>query len=312
MAVAVRHELESMGLPVHIFSLRDFQSKVDVTETLLDFFRGTAPLCQTPPCSSIDEQIIQRLSVISEKTVLVLDDADRLLDNKDFLNFLQGVLSRAEQFKLIVTAKESFKLRNFQSHEAVRVGALDESSAQKLVSKLLPDATASDCTHLLQICKNIPLLLKIICHSISEGNNSVKSYLDLLRAEKHPLHRLLDSDVIGPTHDSSNGRLDQVFRKRPTKERGASVSLSVFPNDFDIKVAAAVMGVIRIIGANRIPGHLHDSSLLESGSKLESFSMYSLARSFAQEIGEAELRGTLVTSDTRFRELYISYFTKLN
>lgn len=140
----------------------------------------------------------------------------------------------------------------------------------------------------------------------------MKSYLDLLRAEKHPLHRLLDSDVIGPTHDSSNGRLDQVFRKRPTKERGASVSLSVFPNDFDIKVAAAVMGVIRIIGANRIPGHLHDSSLLESGSKLESFSMYSLARSFAQEIGEAELRGTLVTSDTRFRELYISYFTKLN
>ena len=249
----MRHELESMGLPVHIFSLRDFQSKVDVTETPLDFFRGTAPLCQTPPCSSIDEQIIQRLSVISEQTVLVLDDADRLLDNKDFLNFLQDVLSRAEQFKLIVTAKESFKLRNFQSHEAVRVGALDESSAQKLVSKLLPDATASDCTHLLQICKNIPLLLKIICHSISEGNNSVKSYLDLLRAEKHPLHRLLDSDVIGPTHDSSNGRLDQVFRKRPTKEREASVSLSVFPNDFDIKVAAAVMGVIRIIGANRIP-----------------------------------------------------------
>ena len=65
--------------------------------------------------------------------MLVLDDADRLLDNKDFLNFLQDVLSRAEQFKLIVTAKESFKLRNFQSHEAVRVGALDESSAQKLV-----------------------------------------------------------------------------------------------------------------------------------------------------------------------------------
>ena len=185
--------------------------------------------------------------------MLVLDDADRLLDNKDFLNFLQDVLSRAEQFKLIVTAKESFKLRNFQSHEAVRVGALDESSAQKLVSKLLPDATASDCTHLLQICKNIPLLLKIICHSISEGNNPVNSYLDLLRAEKRPLHRLLDSDVIGPTHDSSNGRLDEVFRKRPTKEREAFVSLSVFPNDFDIKVAAAVMGVIRIIGANRIP-----------------------------------------------------------
>ena len=126
----------------------------------------------------------------------------------------------------------------------------------------------------------------------------MKSYLDLLRAEKHPLHRLLDSDVIGPTHDSSNGRLDQVFRKRPTKEREASVSLSVFPNDFDIKVAAAVMGVIRIIAANRIPGHLHDSSLLDSGSKLESFSMYSLARPFAQEIGEAELRGTLVTSLT--------------
>lgn len=164
--------------------------------------------------------------------MLVLDDADRLLDNKDFLNFfLQDVLSRAEQFKLIVTAKESFKLRNFQSHEAVRVGALDESSAQKLVSKLLPDATASDCTQLLQICKNIPLLLKIICHSISEGNNSVNSYLDLLRAEKRPLHRLLDSDVIGPTHDSSNGRLDEVFRKRPTKEREASVSLSAFPND---------------------------------------------------------------------------------
>lgn len=40
--------------------------------------------------------------------------------------------------------------------------------------------------------------------------------------------------------------------------------------------------------------------------------MYSLGRSFAQEVGEAELRGTLVTSDTRFRELYISYFTKLN
>ena len=88
--------------------------------------------------------------------MLVLDDADRLLDNKDFLNFLSLVLSRAEQFKLIVAAKESFKLRNFQSHEAVRVGALDESSAQKLVSKLLPDTLLLTA---LSSCKSVRIYL---------------------------------------------------------------------------------------------------------------------------------------------------------
>lgn len=312
VAIAVGHVLGSMGLPVYLFSLRDFQSKVDVTKMLLDFFKETAPIRQTPPCSSIDEQIIQHLSVISEQTVLVLDGADRLLGNIDFLNFLEDVLSRAEKLKLIITAVESFSLGHYHSHEVVRVGALDESSAKKLVSKLLPDATASDCTQLLQISKNIPLLLKIVSHSISEGNYSVSSFLDLLRAEKRPLHRLLDSDVIGPTRDSLHGRLDEVFRKRPKKEREAFVSLSVFPNDFDVKVAAAVMGVTRIVEAKRILRHLHDSSLLESGSKPESFSMHSLARSFAEEIGETEFRGTLVTSDTRFREFYISHFMKLN
>lgn len=306
VAVAVGHELGSMGLPVYLFSLRDFQSKADVTTMLLNFFKGTVPIRQTRPCSSIDEQLIQHLSVISEQTVLVLDDADRLLGNKDFLDFLGNVLSRAEKLKLIITAVESSSLRYYHSHEAVRVGALDESSAKKLVSKLLPDATASDCTQLLEISKNIPLLLKIICHSISEGNDSVNSFLDLLRAEKRALHRLLDSDVIGPTRDSLHGRLDEVFRKRPKKEREAFVSLSILPNDFDVKVAAAVMGVTRIVEAKRRLRHLLDSSLLESGSKPESFSMHSLARSFAQEIGETEFRGTLVTSYTRFRQFYIS------
>ncbi|XP_022808580.1 uncharacterized protein LOC111345557 isoform X1 [Stylophora pistillata] len=304
VANAVAHKLESLGLPVYFFSLRRLQSISDLTAELLILFEDTVPICQTPPFVSNHDQILQRLSLISERIVLILDDADTLLDTADFLYFLQDVLSRAKQLKLIITARKSFKSLQFQSHEAVRIGPLDESSAQELVSKLLPDATASDCTQLLQICTNVPLLLRTICNLISEGNGSINSYLDLLG--ERPLGRLLGSDF------SLSFLCNDAFRGLSAKEKGTLVSLSVFPNDFYVKAAAAVMGITRIPEAKRILRNLQNKSLLESDSKLGSFSMHPLIRSLAQEIGETELKGTLIASETRFREFYISQFAWLN
>ena len=320
VSTAVGHQLQSKGLPVYFFSLRGLQSKTDLTSKLLSFFRRPSTRDQIPQRLSIDEELFQLLSEISDEFVMILDNADDLLESgapnvkEDFINFLEDILSRAKKVTFVITTRESLEFMNvhFQGHQATRIGPLDESFSQTLVCGLLPNATSSDCIQIAKICGHVPLAMKLLCSSISEDNTQPSQFLEHFKES-------LESNIVelldNPDYPS-NLRLkllfESSFQRLSVEEQGALVSLSILSESFYLSVAAAVVGVKTNLEAKKILHRLRRKSLLDCSFKPESFSMHKLLLVFAMEKGEDELRETLLSSKARMCAFYVSLFQKMN
>ncbi|KAL9952740.1 hypothetical protein ACROYT_G040034, partial [Oculina patagonica] len=144
VATAVGHHLHSQGLPVYFLCLQGVQSKADLTSKLLSFFRRPVTNDPRSQSLSLEDELFQLLSRISDRFVLILDNADELLESgapkvkEDFVNFLEDILRRSEMVTFVITTRESFEFMNvhFQGHQAVRIRPLDECSSQSLVMEL--------------------------------------------------------------------------------------------------------------------------------------------------------------------------------
>ena len=320
VATAVGHQLQCKGLPVYFFSLRGLQSKTDLTSKLLSFFRRPSIKNQIPQRISIDEELFQLLSELSDKFVMILDNADDLLESgapnvkEEFINFLEAILSRATKVTFVITTRESLEFMNvhFQGHQAVRIGPLDESFSQALVFGLLPNATLSDCRHIAKICGHVPLAMKLLCSSISEDNAQPSQFLeDFKESLESKIVELLDKADY-PSNLRLKLLFESSFQRLSGSDQGALVSLSILPESFNLSAAAAVIGVKTNLEAKKILHRLRRKSLLDCSFKLESFSMHKLLMSFAMEKGEDELKETLLSSKASLCAFYVSLFEKLN
>ena len=324
VAIAVGHHLNSQGLPVYFFSLRGLQSKADLTSKLLGFFRRPAANVQQQQQHrlSLDDELLQLFNEMSDPFILILDNADDLMESglgnvkQDFTQFLKEILRRAEKVAFVITTRESLEFMNvqFQGHQAVRICPLDELSSQNLVKELLPNAIASDCTRIQQICGQVPLAMKLLCSSILEDDVDGRSQVlhDLTTSsESSDILEMLDNPDY-PSHLRMKLLFDSSFRRLSAQEKEAVVSLSVLPQSFDIKVAAAVLGMSKILPAKNILKTLWRRSFLDSGSKSGSFTTNKLIKSLAKERGEHEMKETILDAKSRLRAFYISRFEKIN
>ena len=178
VAIAVGHNLQSKGMPVCWVSLRELKSKSDLVSKLLSFVKPSVrddhPSFSQP---SLDDQLCLLLSEISDRSIFILDNADNLLEDgepgvkKEVIGLLKEILMRSKATIFALTTRESLGFLNvdLQGHQSVRIRPLDEDSAKTLVKALLPTASSSDCTRILQICGFVPLAIKLLCSSISEG-----------------------------------------------------------------------------------------------------------------------------------------------
>ena len=321
VATAVGHRLHSQGLPVYFLSLRGVQSKSDLTSKLLNIFRR--PEINDEPSQRLlpDDKLFQVLNEVSDRIVLVLDNADELLESgvpkvkDDFINLLDDILRQIEKVAFVITTRESYEFMNvhFQGHQAVRIRPLDESSSQSLVTELLPNATPSDRIRVTQICGNVPLAMKLLCSSISENDVKPSQVLDdfIQSLENNNIVEMLDNPDY-PRNLRLKRLFDSSFQRLSAQEKEALVSLTVLPESFDLTVAAAVLGISQISVANKILHSLRRKSLLDSSSKPGSFSMHKLLESFARERGEHEMKESILNSKSRLCAFYVSRFVKIN
>ena len=320
VATEVGHRLQTGGLLVYFFSMRGLLSKADLTTQLLSFFRRHSTRDQIPQQMSIEEELFLFLRDISGEFVMILDNADELLESgapnvkEDFINLLEVILSQFKNLTFLLTTRESLEFMNvhFQGHQAVRIGPLHESFSQTLVGRLLPKATASDCSQIAKICGFAPLAMKLLCSSITEGNAQPSQFLDSLKESiESNLFQLLDNPDY-PSYLRSKFLFESSFQRLSLAEKEALVSLSVLPGDFNHSVAAAVMGVKTTLEAKKTLHRLRRKSFLDSSSKSESFSMNKLVMSFARERGQDEMKETMMNSKARLSAFYVSLFEKLN
>ena len=322
VAIAVGHELQSQGFPVCFLSLRSLQSVADLKSKLLRSFRQFTTNHQSPQVQhqSIDDELYQHVSEISERIVVILDNADDLLESDlqnvktDVMRLLEEILRQNEKVTIIVTTRESFEFMNlhFQSHKSLRVGPLGEASSQALVHELLPIVCPSDCKRVTQICGHVPLAIKLLCSLISEDTSHPSQLLcELMEDGKESIAEMLDNPDY-PTDCRFQFLFDSSFQRLSSQEKEALVSLCILPEHFSTEVAAAVLGETRICKAKKILQRLYRKSLIDSSSKPGSFSMHKLLQSFAREKGEHQMNEVIRNSKRRFCEFYVSLFEKLN
>ena len=322
VAIAVGHHLDLQELPVYFLSLRRVQSKADLTSKLLSLFRPPVTNDKQQQRLSLDDELFQLFNEISDPLVLILDNADDLLESgmaqvrEDFIEFLEEILRRTENVTFVVTTRESleFMTVQFQGHQAVRICPLDELSSQNLVNELLPNATASNCTRIQQICGHVPLAMKLLCSSISEddvGERSQALEAFTTSLERNNIVEMLDNPDY-PSHLRMKLLFDSSFQRLSVQEKEALVSLSVLPDSFDPKVAAAVLGISKIHAAKKILQTLRRKSFLDSDSKSGLFTIHKLIQSFARERGEHEMKETILDAKSRLKVFYISRFEELN
>ena len=247
-----------------------------------------------PQRMSIEDELSLFLGEISDDFVMILDNADELLESgapnvkEDFINLLEVILSQFKNLTFLLTTRESLEFMNvhFEGHQAVRIGPLQESFSKTLVGQLLPRATASDCSNIAKICGFVPLAMKLLCSSIVEDNiQPTQVLVSFKESIEDNLLELLDNPDY-PSNLRLKLLFESSFQRLSLSEKEALVSLSVLSGDFNHSAATAVMGVKPTLEARKILQRLRRKSFLDSSSKPESFSMHKLILSFVRCYGK--------------------------
>ena len=322
VAIAVGHALQSQGKPVYWVSLRGVRSKADLTSKFLSFLRQLTTIKQpSGQLPSIDEEVCQLFSSVSNPSAFILDNFDDLLESgslnekEEVMQLLEEILRRNQMVTFVVTTRESLEYMDlhFQGHKGLRIRPLDETSAMTLVSEFLPNASIADCTQIAQICGQVPLAVKLMCSLISEDSAQPRQIIDELMmssAENRIIEMLNNPDY--PTSHRIQFLFDSSFKKLTIQEKDALISLSILPESFSTEVAAAVLSDTGSMEARKILGSLRRKSLIDSSSKPGSFTMHKLLQSFAREKGEKEMTETFLSSKRRLNAFYVSLLEKLN
>ena len=321
VAIAVGHDLRNKGMPVCWLSLRGLRSKAALTSKILGCIRRSV-INEQPSFLrlSLDDQLCQLLSEISERSFFILDNADDLLESgdpevkEDVLQLIEEILRRNEKLTIVVTTRESLEFMNvhFQGHKSVRIRTLEEAHAQTLVQELLSNVSSLDCRRITQICGFVPLAIKLLCCSISEYKAQPSQFLDefMQHSASASIIEMLDNADHPPNH-RLQFLVSSSFQRLNAQEREALVSLSILPDNFGSEVAAAVLGK-NTFKTKKILQSFRRKSLLDSGLQEESFTMHKLIQTFAREKGLNEMKDTVLKSKHHLNSFYVSLFKKLN
>ena len=322
VAIAVGHAVQSRGIPVYWISLRGLHSKADLTSKFLSFLRQPTRHTKLPDQPLyIDDEICLVFSEISKPSVVILHNADELLETgcpklkEEVIQLFGEILRRNQKVTFVITARESLDYMdlNFQGHWELRIKPLDEASAQTLVSELLPNVGVADSTQIAHICGQVPLAMRLMCSLVSEEDSArPRHFLDVfMTSSTGSLVEMLDNPDYPGSH-RLQFLFDSSFQRLTAQEQEVLVSLSILPDNFSTALAAAVLGNTGTIEAMKILRSLRRKSLIDSSTKTRRFTMHKLLQSFAIEKGKQEMAQTIVASQGRLKAFYISLFEKLN
>ena len=155
VAIHVAHELRGRKIPVYFTSLRGLKTRDDLVSNLLGIFEDAKEALHVSP----SDRLIQCLRKWRSPLVLILDNADDLLESRDtqvrqdVLRLIEELRVKCNHINLLVTSRESHKdLSHKLPIHLERVGVLDEASSAELVKTLLPKVSESDRNCIMKEC----------------------------------------------------------------------------------------------------------------------------------------------------------------
>ena len=295
VALAVAQDLQSKGLPVYWVSLRGCESKASLMSKLLGFFRQPTITDQPSILElSLDEQLFQVLNELAERSFFFLDDADGLLGSRESeeekdvtVQLIEEILYRCKGVRIVVTTTVflEFMDERIQGHKSVRIGSLDEASAQAFVRELLPNATSLDCTRIAQTCGFVPLAIKLMGSVISEdrAHQTFQFISEFMNSPKEEFFDMLDNPDY-PRSFRLKPRLISSFQGLTAQEQNALILLRSLPKPhFDVETTATVLGTTNLQTKNLLRS-LYRQSFLDLSWKRGFYTMHKLIQLFAYQL----------------------------
>ena len=312
VAIHVAHALRERKIPVYFTSLRGLKTRDDLVSNLLGIFEDAKEALHVSP----SDRLIQCLRKWQSPFVLILDNADDLLESRDtqvrrdVLRLIEEFQAKCNHINLLVTSRESHKeLSHKLPIHLEKVGVLDEASSAELVNKLLSEVSESDCNCIMKECGRVPLAMRLMCGIIKDEIVSVSELFEELN--NSPLIEILESY-------SDDRRLKKImntsFQRLTSNEQEAFVSLAVFPGCFGMDEAQAVLNLKTVLEARKILLSLKRKSLVDCSDDFGNFTIHSLLRSFVEDLRrkEEKIQRHCAEAQLRFCNYYISKFREAN
>ena len=303
-----------MKMPVYFVPLRGMESKEELVSKLLSIF---ADASQVSPVSS-SHRLIQCLQQVQNTVVLILDNADDLVESEDakrkqqVFRLIDEILAQCKHMKLLLTTRESLDFFGLTLPiHLEKINALDEVSSASLVKLLLPGVSENDRSCIVKECGQVPLAIRLMCCMMREGNVSLNAVLE--ERKRLPLIEVLDSESF-----REDARLKSLintsFQRLSFREENAFVSLAVFPGWFRIEEATAILDVKTELTSKKIIRSLERKGLIDCGDNFTHFTIHSLLRSFIDEKrrNDKSLEAVFLSVQLQFYDYYISSFRTAN
>ena len=308
VAIRVAHHLQEKNIPVYFASVRGMESKEDLVSKLLSMLADDKQVGHI----SSSHLIIQYLQQIQNPLVLILDNADDLLESGDtrrkenVLQFIEEILTHCKQIKLLLTTRESL---DFLSHKhsiyLEKINVLDEISSADLVRLLLPGASDDDYNCVVRECGSVPLSMRLMCSLIKEANVSINALLEEMN--NSTLVHVLDIECF-PNNVRLKSVIKTSFERLTVHERDAFVSLSVFPEWFGLDEAQAILNAKTEFKTKQIIRSLERKSLIDCADNFSHFTIHSLFRSVIEEEtkNDQAVGNVFLNAQLQFYDYYIS------
>lgn len=315
LATTIANRLHENSVSVYFVNLRGMESKDDLVEKLLLFFKDVKDI---PRDISRPNVLIQCLQQLQRSVVLILDNADDLLElpgdttvKEEVLRLSKEILDQCCHIKLLFTTREEL---DFLTHEVPihleKIGELDKNSSAMLVKSLLPNVSEDECSLILKECYKVPLAIRLMCSIIKNGNVLLDDLLEELK--KSTLVEVLDDDRL-PHDQRIRFLINKSFQRLSPELREAFVSLAIYPDSFDVEDTKLALGLDeaseRII--SNLLRNLEAKSLIER-DRFGSFIIHSLLRGFIHDkkLSDDETRTTFDKAIRRHGDVWESYRMK--
>ena len=293
LAIAVGHSLRSQGCPVCYTSLRRVYSKDDLISEFLSVLRqpniNGQPFHQSV---SLDDKLRQMVSLIGNRSLLILDDADELFDGgsskvKEEVALLFEELMQNQGVAFLLISRKPLEYLNnrFEGHRDFRIGPLDETSAQSLLYRLLPDTTAADCAQISRACGQVPLALQLMCSLIRESSTQPRQILDdVLKSSIEDMEKIMNNPEYVPSCQIPfEFYIESSYKSLSKQEQEALICLSLLSASFSTEEAVAELDLKEGFKAKEILQSLRSKSLIDFSPKHQSFTMHKVIQTFARK-----------------------------
>ena len=314
VAIAVGQNLKSEGKAIYHIDLTDVNTEDDLISAILRFFCDQS----LGPLQPLDF-LLKQFSLIKDSVspYFTLDNADGLLQTrkskKRFLNIIKQIITSCSSVKILVATRESTestrKLKPL-GQKLVRIGSVDTVFSRKLVQKCFPEGYDGDWRKVALFCGHMPFAIRLFCNNMPRNelplSQAIDNFISLIESD---LSELDDQDEL--EEEKMNAILESSYQILSPENKEFYVSLSVIPDMFNEKVAAAVWG-ISTHAAQRTLQSLQKRSLIDSCVGSKPYKVPNIFRLFARQKGAREMNEVILRSTTRFTQFYISLFAELN